>query len=74
MGLFDFFADRSKGVGMRTGPDFQEKIGPFGERQRKGQYVEYTEQGRDRGFFSNLFKSSENFAQIQGEKNQKRLK
>jgi hypothetical protein len=74
MGLFDFFADRSKGVAIRTGPDFQEKVGPFGERQRKGQYIEYTEKGRDRGIFGNLFKSSENSPQIQGKKNQKRLK
>jgi hypothetical protein len=70
MGLFDFFADRSKAKVTLTGRDFQEKQGPFGERQRKGQYFEYSQKNTNQGIF-NLFKQT---PQIQGKKDQKRLK
>jgi hypothetical protein len=75
MGLLDFFADRSEAYIKRTGSDYQEKRGPFGEVQIKGQFAEYTQKANKNGGIFNLFKSgSDDTPQLQGKKDQKRLK
>lgn len=80
MGLFDFFFNNSERELLQTGSDFKERKGPFGERVREGQYRSIVQKRTDKGFENppqgifGLFGSKQDTPQIQGKKDQRRLK